>query len=688
MDIDHIPKDISEARALLASLRAQIQLYNKSYYQDNISLVTDSEYDQLLKLCEKIEEKFPELKSDISPTQTVGYAVSDGFVKVPHSKPMLSLANGFTDEDVEDFIERVKNFLRLEGFPKLCCELKIDGVSLGLRYENGKLVMASTRGDGFIGENIIENVKTIKNLPHSVHGNVPEIFEVRGEVYIDKDDLIKLNEAQEKSGKQIFANPRNAASGSLRQLDANITAQRPLKYFIYGLGEVSHMPQSNQYDLLQYFSDLGFCVNKERRLVSSFEEMLFFHSKMIEMRNNLPYEIDGVVYKVNDFALQDRLGFVARSPRFALAHKFRAIVGATSLKSITVQVGRTGALTPVAELEPLNIGGVVVSRASLHNYDEIRRKDIRIGDIVFLQRAGDVIPQVIGVDLSKRPESSESFIFPACCPSCGSKVFEYEEEAVIRCENGLSCPAQVYERLLHFVSRGAMNIDGLGKQQVAFLLKEGFVVDPVGIFTFLNDQTESILASKDGWGEKSVLNMKSSINRSKHIGLAKFLYSLGIRHIGESNAKLIAEECISASNFLGMLKEIGANNEATLTKLDNMHGIGYKTIEMIVEFCALQHNIELVEQLMGILDIADHRIEKIDSVVSGKAVIFTGSLESLSRAEAKEMAEKLGCKVASQISKNVDIVIVGSDAGSKLKKATELGLQILDESQWLEMVRG
>ncbi len=677
----------NEAKNLLDNLSQKILLYNKSYYQNNISLVSDAEYDQLLIRYAYLEEKFPHLKNADSPTQIVGHKILDSFSKITHAKPMLSLANCFSEEDLSDFIERIQNFLRIDYCLDMCLELKIDGVSFGIRYEYGKLVSAASRGDGFIGEDITENVKTIKGLPHILPHDVPDIFEVRGEIYIAKADLTELNLSQEKIGKQIFANPRNAASGSLRQLDANIAASRPLKYFVYGLGEVSNMPKNNQYDLLQYFADLSFNVNPHRVLANSRAEILDFYKKMMEIRESLPYEIDGVVYKVNDFATCERLGFVARAPRFAIAHKFPAIIGTTKLSSITVQVGRTGAITPVAELEPLSIAGVVVSRASLHNYDEIRRKDIRVGDYVFLQRAGDVIPQVIGVDLTRRDKASTPFIFPAHCPSCNSELFEYEDEAIIRCENGLSCPAQNYERLLHFVSRGAFNIEGLGKMQVAFLLEQKFINDPVCIFTFLTPEIAKELASKEGWGEKSVNNLKENIENIKTIGLSKFIYSLGIRHVGESNAKLIAEECITATGFLKLLKEIHANNISVFERLDNLHGIGSKTIEMIKEFCLLEENITLVDRLINIVAITDYRIEKIDSALAGKTVIFTGGLQTLSRIEAKEMAEKMGCKIASSISKNVDFVIVGLDAGSKLKKAEELGLKILDEAEWLELVR-
>ena len=676
-----------EAKELLEDLYKKITLYNKSYFQNNISLVSDAEYDQLVATCNAIEKKYPHLKSSDSPIQTVGYSVLESFSKITHAKPMLSLANGFTIEDIEDFIERIQNFLKINYFPPMCLEPKIDGVSFGIRYENGKLVSAASRGDGFVGEDITENVRTIKGLPHVLSADVPEVFEMRGEVYIEKGDLIKLNESQQKIGKQIFANPRNAASGSLRQLDANIAASRPLKYFIYGLGEVSQIPRDNQYDLLEYFEKLGLNVNPNRILVHSSDEIFDFYNKIQETRENLPYEIDGVVYKVNDFAQSERLGYVARCPRFALAHKFPAIIGATKLLNITLQVGRTGAITPVAELEPISIGGVVVSRATLHNYDEIRRKDIRIGDYVFLQRAGDVIPQVTGVDLSRRNNYCIPFIFPSNCPSCASELFEYEDEAIIRCENGLSCDAQNYERILHFISRAGLNIEGLGKKQVAFLLKEKFIKDPVSIFTFLNQENEHALGTKEGWGEKSISNLKESIEKAKQVTLSRFIYSLGIRHVGESNAKLIAEECCAASGLLELLKNIHENNQEVIDRLDDLHGIGDKTIEMVREFASLEENVTLVEQLIHILDITDHQIHQINSTIAGKTVIFTGGLETISRAEAKELAEKMGCKIASQISKNIDFVVVGTDAGQKLRKAEELGLKILNESEWLEMVK-
>jgi len=687
MNYDLINLSEIEAKSLLSELQSKIQNYNRSYYQDNISLISDSAYDQLLATVYQIEQKYPHLVSHDSVTQIVGYNVIDDFKKITHKVPMLSLSNAFSEEDLYDFIARIKNFLHIGHMLDICCELKIDGVSFNARYENGKLVNASSRGDGYIGEDITHNILTIKDLPHQIV-DVAGIFEVRGEVYIDKDDLEALNIEQAKAKKQIFANPRNAASGSLRQLDANVTSMRPLKYFIYAIGEVigCDIPD-NQNALLDYLRFLGFVVNPHRKLAKSELEILEFYNQAMELRDKLPYEIDGVVYKVNDFSYSERLGFVARAPRFAIAHKFPAIIGSTKLNTITIQVGRTGALTPVAELEPISIGGVIVARASLHNIHEIKRKDIREGDIVFLQRAGDVIPQVIGVDLSKRDEMLEKFVFPTKCPSCGENVFLYEDEAIVRCENGLSCPAQIYERLVHFVSRGALNMDGLGKQQIAFLLEEKLISDPVSLFTFLTHDVEMYLSTRNGWGVKSVINLKKTIAASHKVGLAKFIYALGIRHIGESNARLLAEEVETAQAFLEFLCEIQNGNMEAIEKLNDLPGIGIKIIEMIKEFCALEHNLVLVKKLIDILDIEDCRREKIDSVISGKIVVFTGTLESMSRAAAKEMAEKLGCKVASAISKNVDFVVAGDKAGSKLKKAAELGVKVLSEEEWNDIVK-
>lgn len=686
IDVDKLEK--ARAKGLLEDLKSKLIEYNKAYYQDNISLVPDAYYDKLLLLCFQIEAKFPDLKSNDSPTQKVGYKVLDAFEKVEHKKPMLSLANAFSAQDMQDFIERIQRYLKMDAFPLICGEPKIDGVSFTAIYENGELVRAASRGDGYVGENITENVKTIAGFPHHLTGKVPDFLEVRGEVFIEKKDLEKLNEAQEKDGKQIFANPRNAASGSLRQLDSSVAAKRPLKYFIYGFGERdNHLPH-NQYDLLKHFEQLGFNVNPLIERLDSFDLLLSYYDKILKLRDNLEYEIDGIVYKVDDLRDAERLGFIARSPRSAIAYKLPAEVASSILKSITIQVGRTGALTPVAELEPVRVGGVTVSRATLHNSDEIERKDIRIGDKVFLQRAGDVIPKIVSVDLSSRKGDLPKFTFPDTCPSCGEKVFIHEDEAVTRCENGLKCPAQNYERLIHFVSRGAFNVEGLGKQQVRLLIDQEFIKDPSDIFTFLdNDMNAARLSSIEGFGAKSASNLQENIQKAKQISLAKFIYALGIRHVGEGNAKLLAEGFVSAEGFLEALVKLHEKDVDIEEQINNIHGMGQSALESLAEFASMQINLDLVKRLMLLIDIEKHQAKTTHSPISGKLVLFTGTLESLSRAEAKERAENLGAKVASQISKNVDLLIAGTSAGSKLKKAKEMGVEVIDEAAWLELVR-
>lgn len=684
INIDNIEK--AEALELLSELKSKITEYNKAYYQDNLSLVPDAYYDKLLLLFGQIEAKFPELHESGSPTQIVGHKVLDAFEKLEHKKPMLSLANAFSSEDIKDFIERVQRYLKIDTFLPICAEPKIDGVSFAATYKDGKLIQAASRGDGYVGENITENIKTIAGFPHQLNGKVPKILEVRGEVFIEKQDLKKLNEEQEKLGKQIFANPRNAASGSLRQLDSSIAAQRPLKYFIYGFGELDGTLPDKQYDLLKHFQNLGFNVNGLIERVDSFEKLLNYYDKILKLRDDLEYEIDGIVYKVDNLKDADRLGFIARSPRSAIAYKLPAETASSILKSITIQVGRTGALTPVAELEPVRVGGVTVSRATLHNHDEIERKDIRIGDKVFLQRAGDVIPKIISVDLSARSKDAPKFKFPSNCPSCDQEVVVYEDEAVIRCENALECPAQKYERIIHFVSRKAFNIEGLGKQQVKFLIDSSFINDPADIFTFLNNEMNAArLASFDGFGPKSVENLIENISKAKRISLAKFIYALGIRHIGEGGAKLLAEKFINSPLFLYSLKKLHYGNLEIEQQITNMHGLGESAICSLKEFVKIDTNLDLLERLVLLLEIEEHRIAEMNSPISGYMVLFTGTLESMSRAEAKELAEKMGAKVASQISKNVDLLIAGTSAGSKLKKAQEMGIHVIDEKAWLAM---
>lgn len=685
-NIDLISEE--EAKKLLQELADKIAEYNHAYYIEDKPLVSDAEYDQLFNTNLKLEQKFPHLILENSPSKKVGAKVENKFAKVTHQVPMLSLSNVFDEEDVKDFLDRIKSFLRLNQFSPIFCEPKIDGLSFAATYKNGILITGATRGDGYIGEDITANIKTIKDFPHKIN-NAPELLEVRGEIYIEKNDFTSLNQEQEQQGKDKFANPRNAAAGSLRQLDPSVTAKRPLKYFVYAIGSAKEELANSQDQLLAKFKELGFNVNEIGKLANSEEEIFSFYEYLKTNRENLPYEIDGVVYKLNDFALQDRMGFIARSPRFATAHKFPAIIGQTKLLSITVQVGRTGTLTPVAELEPIEIGGVIVSRATLHNYQEIARKDVRVGDYVFLQRAGDVIPQITGVDLAKRSADATTFDPPLFCPSCNSKLHYVPEDIIIRCDNGLNCPAQNYERIRHFVSKNAMDIEGLGRKQVEFLIDKGLISNPYDIF-FLKEKNEASLTkleNMDGWGKKSVENLFNNIEKSKNVSLPRFIYALGIRHIGEQNAKLLAREFGSYENFIAQMELLKENDPEIYQKLNNLDGIGDKMLVDIIDFFDVKENIELIKNLSEVLNIEDYKEIREQSSLTGKIVVFTGSMPTLSRAEAKATAEKLGAKVAASVSSNTDLVIAGEDAGSKLKKAKELGIKIIDEAEWLTIVR-
>jgi len=686
INIDNLSE--SEARDLLTQLSIEIEKHNKAYYQEDAPLISDAEYDQLFNLNLLLERRFPHLILTNSPSIKVGSESSEKFSKITHIAPMLSLNNAFDDKDVMDFINRIKNFLRLDDFPPIFCEPKIDGLSFSAIYENGILKLAATRGDGLMGENITENIKTIQNFPHSIISSLPQL-EIRGEVYIDKQDFLSINQTQQLFGKDKFANPRNAAAGSLRQLDPLVTASRPLKYFVYAVGSSTKPIADSQDTLLCMLKELGFIVNDIRKLAYSSDEMKSFYEYLNSCREQLPYEIDGVVYKLNNFALQQRMGFTARSPRFSIAHKFSAIIGQTKLVNITVQVGRTGVLTPIAELEPVFIGGVVVSRATLHNYQEITRKDIRIQDFVFLQRAGDVIPQIISVDFTKRSSEAKKVDMPVLCPSCGSHLHYDLTTIIIRCDNGLNCPAQNYERICHFVSKTALNIDGLGKKQIEFLLEKAWIKNPVDIFYLQQKNEESLnkLENMDGWGRKSVQNLFANISRAKTVSLSRFIYSLGIRHIGEQNAKLLARNFDNYSNFLVAMDLLIEGDKEIYQKLNNLEGIGDKILVDIINFFDINDNIEIIQQLSKILNIQDHEQQINKTELTGKIVIFTGSLLTLSRAEAKSQAEKLGAKVGASVSSSTDLVIAGSDAGGKLKKAIELGIQIIDEDQWLALVQ-
>ena len=677
------PSNLSkkEAQSLLEQLHEELAKYNDAYYNNNQSIISDSEYDFLFDLYQKIENFFPDLRLIDSLSNKVGARLIDDKVKKIHHKvPMLSLANCFDENDLGQFVQKIKNFLATPVLPSMFCELKIDGLSFSVTYQNGNLINASTRGDGYIGEDITENIKKIHNFPMFIDTDI-EKLEIRGEVYMPKSEFIKLIEDGED-----LANPRNAAAGSLRRLDPEITTKRNLSYFVYGLGYSSSNFAKSQSELIEKFKDLGFCVNDNYELIypetsginstmHMIDGLLSFYNQVLGIRDVLDYEIDGIVYKINDFDLQERLGFVARAPRFAVAHKFPGIIAKTKLLSIVVQVGRTGVLTPVAELDPVNIGGVIVSRATLHNHKEIERKDIRVGDLVYLQRAGDVIPKIVGVDFEARLQIVEKFAMPTKCPSCESQIIFDIDDIILSCKNELNCPAQIFEHLCHFVSRNALNIEGLGKKQIGLFIERGLIKNPADIFR-LRDKASDI-ENWPGFGKKSVKNLFDSIEKAKNISLSKFIYALGIRHIGEINAQTIAQELKNSKTFLDFL----INFTCYKDRIQVIDGIGEKIIVAIEDFVRNENNIQTIASLVEILDIQDYIDQEITEF-SGKIIVFTGTFEFFSRDEMKHRAQKLGMKVGSEVTSNTDILVVGKDAGSKLKKAKELNVKILSEQEW------
>jgi len=686
MDISTISKE--EAKKLITQLVQKLKEFNIAYYNEDTPKISDAEYDQLFFTLKNLEEKFPEYLTKDSPTQNIGNEVLSKFEKHEHKTPMLSLANGFDFDDIADFIDRTKRFLSAQGFPEIYCEPKIDGVSFSATYVDGKLANGATRGDGYVGENITANIKTIKNLPHKIP-NAPEFLEIRGEIFIEKNDFLLLNAEQESQGKPAFANPRNSAAGSLRQLDTSITRSRPLKYFTYAIGYSSLKFADNQKDLLQKLSDFGFQTNPIGRLTNSLQELMDFYQELLLIRNNLTYEIDGIVYKINNFQLQNRLGFVARSPRFAIAHKFPAIIAETILLYIGVQVGRTGAITPVAELAPIKIGGVTVSRATLHNFDEIKRLDIRIGDNVFLHRAGDVIPKITQVNLSKRTGEEKIVSVPTNCPSCNSILHVDPDNVIIRCNNGLNCPQQLVQSIIHFASKDALDIDGLGSKQIEFLQNAGLINNPVDIFFLQENNSKNLakLENMNGWGVKSVQNLFESIIKAKSTSLARFIYSLGIRQIGQSNAKILAKEFGNVKNFVDSMLLLVKGDEKKYSELRSLEGFADKTVADIKNFFSCQQNVGIINKLVTILEIEKYQNNNVTSAISGLNIIFTGTLQSISRNEAKATAEKLGAKIVSSVSNNTNLVIAGEKAGSKLKKAKELGIKVISEQEWIELTR-
>ena len=676
-----------EAALEASSLRRQIERHNKLYYQKDAPEISDADYDALFRRLCAIELAFPELAAPSSPTQKIGGAPLREFSKVRHSVPMLSLANVFSDEDVADFIGRVHKFLNTKEPVDFLAEPKIDGLSCSLRYEDGVLVQAATRGDGEEGEDVTVNVKTIADIPRRLPQDAPAVLEVRGEIYMTRRDFAALNERQEAAGDKIFVNPRNSAAGSLRQLDPAVTAQRPLKFFGYALGQCSDDIADGQDGIRRKLKGWGFHVPEPSLVSDNAGALLAYHRKIYGDRADIPYDIDGVVYKVNDLALQRRLGFVSRSPRWAAAHKFPAEQAETVVNDIIIQVGRTGALTPVAELEPVTVGGVVVSRATLHNEDEIRRKDIRIGDHVIVQRAGDVIPQVVSAIVAKRARSSRSFTFPDVCPECGSRAVREEGEVAKRCSGGLVCPAQAVERLKHFVSKHAFDIEGLGDKIIREFHDEGLVRTPGDIFRL--DRHAKLLETREGWGALSVKNLLSAIAQRRDIGLDRFIYALGIRQIGQATARRLAIYYGSLERFRNAMLAAADAQDAAYHELIAIEDIGPSVAKDLTGFFAERHNRAAVDDLQSELNIRDY-IPPVatGSPVEGKTVVFTGKLLRSGRDEAKARAESLGAKVAGSVSKNTDYVVAGEDAGSKLKKATELGVRILSEDEWLALIAG
>ena len=683
-DIRNITED--EAKKQLEYLAKEIEKADIAYYQNDAPYLDDAAYDKLRRLNDALEAKFPALIRNDSPSKRVGAMVKSEFKKVELSVPMLSLADIFSEEELKDFIMSIKRFLNSSDDIIFTSEPKMDGLSFSALYVNGIFTRGSTRGDGKIGEDITENLKAIRGFPLFLNKEAPEVFEVRGEVFMSKADFLALNQKNEEEHKKTFANPRNAAAGSLRQLDTRITKERRLSFLVYTWGEVSEIRWKSQVEFLEYVKELGFPVNPYNKVCRNEQELLNSFETLMENRADLPYDIDGIVYKVNDLELQKRLGFLTRTPRWAIAHKFPAEQAITRLNNIRVQVGRTGALTPVADLEPVNVGGVLVSHATLHNEDEIKRKDIRIGDMVIIQRAGDVIPQVVSVLTEKRSTELPEFQFPTVCPECGAHAIREEDEAVRRCTGGLSCPAQAVERLKHFVSREAFNIEGLGDKVIDEFYKEGIIKTPYDIFTLeernkpadLFSASQSLnLENREGWGKKSVSKLFDAINKSKSISLQKFIYALGIRQVGTATAYLIAKHYHTFTAFMS------AMIQQDLQLLVSIDGIGPAMAKDIVEFFKEEHNLSVINDLLSVISIEEFEgIANTTSEIFGKTIVFTGTLTTLTRSEAKSKALAFGAKVAGSVSTNTDYVIAGENAGSKLKKAQELGVKVITEEEF------
>ena len=662
----------TEAKKRIQKLTQELHHHNTQYYVLDDPQISDQAYDQLLRELESLEKEFPQLKSDTSPTQRVGGKPLDKFKKYTHHLPMLSLSNAFSKEEIQDFNERVQKFLKMTSDIEYVCEYKMDGLAVELIYEKGKLVIGATRGDGEEGEDVTQNIKTVRSIPLELSGQYPRYIEVRGEVFMTQKAFKHLNEERQKKGESLFANPRNAAAGSIRQLDPKITASRTLDMFCYGVGEVEGKTFETHWGILQAFKKYGFKTNTTSQKCLGVESVQKFYQEVLEHREKLPYEIDGMVVKVNDLHLQKRLGEIAKSPRWAIAYKFAATQETTVIKDILVQVGRTGALTPVAVLEPVQVGGVEVSRATLHNQDEINRKDIRIGDTVFIQRAGDVIPEVVKVVTSKRTGKEKKFKMPTHCPVCGSQAVQDPDEAVSRCV-GLACPAKLKESLIHFVSRHAMDIEGLGRQWIETMVDQKMIHH----FSDIYKLTKEKVLDLERQGEKSAQNLIDAIKNSKQKSLEKFIFALGIRHVGENTARLLAEHFETLERLMKASKE----------ELERIHEIGSVMAESIYGFFQDVKNGEEIKKLLA-QGLSLTKARKRKGVFSGKTFVLTGTLPTYSRDEAKKLIEDRGGKVSTSVSQNTDYVLAGEEAGSKLTKAKELGVKIISENEFKIMLGG
>ncbi|WP_309092786.1 NAD-dependent DNA ligase LigA [Phenylobacterium sp.] len=688
-------ESLTEAEAVeeLTRLADEIAAHDIRYHQDDAPTISDAEYDALRRRNAELEARFPHLVRENSPSLRVGAARSEQFAPVEHGVPMLSLDNAFSDEDALEFDARVKRFLRLEEEVFYTAEPKIDGLSCSIRYEKGRLVQAATRGDGRVGEDVTANVRTLKEIPERLAGDGwPDVIEIRGEVYLGHEEFAALNAAAEAAGQKIYANPRNAAAGSLRQIDPKITAQRPLRFFAYAWGHASAPFADTQWEALQKLKAWGFQVTPQSRCVKGAEGLLQAYQAMEAERPHLGFDIDGVVYKVDRLDWQQRLGFVSRAPRWGIARKFPAEQARTVLEAIDIQVGRTGALTPVARLTPVTVGGVVVTNATLHNAAEIERLDVRVGDTVILQRAGDVIPQILGVVPDERPTDAQPYAFPHVCPCplhtevVRETTASGAETVVRRCSGEFACPFQKLAHLRHFVSRRAFDIEGLGEKQLVLFSEKGWLNSPADIFR-LHDKRDELL-SLERFGETSVRNLLEGIEARRTISLDRFIYGLGIRHIGETTAVVMARGYGTVDAFLEAMDRVAARDPEAVQELDDMDQIGGAVIEAAASFFAEDHNRAMVQDLKGQLSVQDAEKPKTDTAVAGKTVVFTGSLERMTRDEAKAQAERLGAKVSGSVSKKTDLVVAGPGAGSKLKTATELGIQVMTEDEWLALVAG